>query len=246
MTYTTVQADTWDAIAWRQMGSTQNTNLLLKANWQWHQTLIFPAGVKLDIPEAETTPVTAPLPPWKTTAARAMAPPDVVLDASRTKYVVPKGVYPSNGVVRVEPERKIVTPSDVQQTVLPSEGKLLGSVVVRPQPGYNTTDATLTAEDLREGKIAYGKSGRIIGTMGTLPAQTVTLDAITDSYQIPAGLHGGGGSVEIHPITLVAQPELEAQSFTAPEGYVYGQVNVEAIPIQTVENGEGMEVIIGA
>ena len=65
-TYTTVQGDLWDSIAYRQMGSTSHTDRLINANLQYRDVYLFPAGVVLTLPEitdggsSETN-----LPPWK-------------------------------------------------------------------------------------------------------------------------------------------------------------------------------------
>lgn len=63
-TYTTVQGDTWDMIAYKQLGSTDYTDQLISANMEHVRTLLFPAGVTLRLPEiAEKS--NANLPPWK-------------------------------------------------------------------------------------------------------------------------------------------------------------------------------------
>ena len=54
-TYTTVQGDMWDSIAFRQLGSTDYTDKLI---------YVFPAGVVLTLPEI-TQGVNNSLPPWK-------------------------------------------------------------------------------------------------------------------------------------------------------------------------------------
>ena len=66
-TYITMQGDLWDAIAFREMGSTSLTSALMRANLQHVDTYIFPAGVKLTIPDAEE-PGSSSLPPWKEAA----------------------------------------------------------------------------------------------------------------------------------------------------------------------------------
>ncbi len=64
--YTTLQGDTWDAIAHRELGGTEHTGALMAANRRHRGALFFPAGVKLVLPDkpAETrTDIT--IPPWK-------------------------------------------------------------------------------------------------------------------------------------------------------------------------------------
>ena len=62
--YTTVQGDTWDMIAYRKLGSTDYTDQLVSANPDPDAKLLFPAGVTLRLPEIEEKP-NANLPPWK-------------------------------------------------------------------------------------------------------------------------------------------------------------------------------------
>lgn len=69
-TYTTVQGDMWDSIAYGQLGSVSYTNQLLRLNLQYHDIYIFPAGIVLELPEVDVTTDTAAaaLPPWKQVA----------------------------------------------------------------------------------------------------------------------------------------------------------------------------------
>lgn len=63
-TYTTVQGDTWDMIAYRKLGSTNYTDRLISANMEYVGVLIFQAGVTLRLPEI-TEKTSGDLPPWK-------------------------------------------------------------------------------------------------------------------------------------------------------------------------------------
>ena len=63
-TYTTIQGDMWDSIAYKTMGSTDYTGALIVKNRAHADTYIFPAGVVLTLPEAETV-TSDTLPPWK-------------------------------------------------------------------------------------------------------------------------------------------------------------------------------------
>ena len=66
-TYTTKQGDKWDAIALTLYGTTSIIDKLMMANTQYIGTYIFPAGIKLEIPEIDLNSATsyANLPPWK-------------------------------------------------------------------------------------------------------------------------------------------------------------------------------------
>lgn len=63
-TYRTVQGDTWDRIAYRQLGSTDYTDQLVAANLEHLGIFLFPAGVTLRLPEV-VEKADANLPPWK-------------------------------------------------------------------------------------------------------------------------------------------------------------------------------------
>ena len=63
-TYTTVQGDMWDSIAFAQLGDVAHTDKLMNANLQYREYYTFPAGIVLTLPEIpERTSDT--LPPWK-------------------------------------------------------------------------------------------------------------------------------------------------------------------------------------
>lgn len=65
-TYTTVQGDTFDYIAYKVLGSEKYTSALLKANTDKADILVFSAGIALNIPEIEKESTAAEgLPPWK-------------------------------------------------------------------------------------------------------------------------------------------------------------------------------------
>jgi phage tail protein X len=50
-TYMTVSGDTWDSIAYAQMGSEYYCGELMDANLRHLDYMIFPAGIELTIPE---------------------------------------------------------------------------------------------------------------------------------------------------------------------------------------------------
>ena len=63
-TYTTISGDVWDMIAKEQLGGEQYTSLLMRANPEHLNTVVFSAGVSLVLPEV-TTPIPESLPPWR-------------------------------------------------------------------------------------------------------------------------------------------------------------------------------------
>lgn len=62
--YVTKAGDMWDLISYQQMGSCRHVEALINANREHLQTLVFKAGVELNIPEVETVKQTT-LPPWR-------------------------------------------------------------------------------------------------------------------------------------------------------------------------------------
>ena len=63
-TYTTVQGDMWDSIAYNQMGDVNYTDALMNLNTQYRNYCVFPAGITLVLPEKKEN-VSDSLPPWK-------------------------------------------------------------------------------------------------------------------------------------------------------------------------------------
>jgi hypothetical protein len=63
-TYTTISGDMWDGIAYKTLGSEMYTDALIRNNIEHRNTVIFSAGVILEIPEAAVKPESG-LPPWK-------------------------------------------------------------------------------------------------------------------------------------------------------------------------------------
>lgn len=64
MTYTTIQGDTWDVVAYKTLGDEMMMSRIIEANIEFADITVFSAGVTLVIPEIETTPSEL-LPPWK-------------------------------------------------------------------------------------------------------------------------------------------------------------------------------------
>ena len=63
-TYTTIQGDMWDSIAYKVYGSEAGMNTLLGANQEYADVVVFPANIVLQVPEY-TAPETSNLPPWR-------------------------------------------------------------------------------------------------------------------------------------------------------------------------------------
>lgn len=63
-TYTTVQGDMWDSVAFRQLGSVNHTDKLIRQNQKYVSYHTFPAGVILTLPDIDEE-ISDALPPWK-------------------------------------------------------------------------------------------------------------------------------------------------------------------------------------
>ena len=63
-TYTTVQGDTWDKIAYDLYGDEAYMRYLVEANWKFLDFLVFPSGIVLNLPEIPDEPDEA-WPEWR-------------------------------------------------------------------------------------------------------------------------------------------------------------------------------------
>lgn len=63
-TYTSVQGDTWDSIAYKEYGSCSFTGALMNANQHYCHIYIFPAGIELTVPDMDEVVIDT-MPPWK-------------------------------------------------------------------------------------------------------------------------------------------------------------------------------------
>lgn len=66
-TYTTMQGDMWDMIAYQEMGSVDYVDDLMNANSSLLGYFSFPSGVVLTIPDIPESGAST-LPPWKQVA----------------------------------------------------------------------------------------------------------------------------------------------------------------------------------
>lgn len=66
-TYTTVQGDTWDGIAYKVLVDEKHLTELMNLNFKYREYVIFPSGIVLTLPEIEvsTDSYKEKLPPWK-------------------------------------------------------------------------------------------------------------------------------------------------------------------------------------
>ena len=177
------------------------------------------------------------------------------LDTSTTSVAIAKGYHSGAGSVSISTETKTATPTKSKQTVSPSTGKVLGSVVVNPIPDdYILTiedpDVSASASNILVDKVAYVNSVRVEGTMPNNGAIAKILDTTTTSYTVPTGYHNGNGAVSISLETKSATPTKSAQTITPTQGKVLSKVTVNAIPAQyittTDATAKDTEILQGA
>lgn len=63
--YVTSQGDTWDIVAYKELGNEKMMNRLISVNPEHRNTVVFSAGVTLKIPEIKTPATIGPVPPWQ-------------------------------------------------------------------------------------------------------------------------------------------------------------------------------------
>ena len=154
------------------------------------------------------------------------------LTAQEQNYTIPKGYHSGTGSVSISPESKTATPAKAQQTISPTAGKVLTSVVVEPIPAQyvDTSDATATAAQILDGATAYVDGEMVEGTMPNNGAVTETLNTATTSYTVPAGYHSGTGKVSVSLETKSATPTKSQQTISPSAGKLLSSVSVAAIP----------------
>ena len=126
------------------------------------------------------------------------------LTTDAPSYTVPAGFHSGEGVVKIVPEAKSITPTKSAQTVTPAEGKVLSGVTVEAIPDnfVDTTDADAAAANILAEKTAYVGGEKVTGSMPDNGSVSRTLDGLTTvSVTIPAGYTSGGtvsldGSIE--------------------------------------------------
>lgn len=118
-----------------------------------------------------------------------------ILTADAPTYTVPAGYHNGEGIVKITPEAKSVTPTKSAQTVSPAEGKVLSAVTVAAIPDnfIDTSDADAIAGNILAEKTAYVGGEKVTGSMPNNGAVGGTMDGLTTtSVTIPAGYTSGG------------------------------------------------------
>lgn len=123
------------------------------------------------------------------------SPAATVLDTETASYTIPAGYHDGTGSVSLSLETKSATPTKAQQTIEPSEGKVLSSVTVKAIPAQyvDTSSGTAAAGDILTGKIAFVNGASVTGSMPNNGATSLTIDGMQEtSVAVPAGYTTGG------------------------------------------------------
>lgn len=123
------------------------------------------------------------------------SPAATVLDTETSSYTIPAGYHDGTGSVSLSLETKSATPTKAQQTIEPSDGKVLSSVTVKAIPAQfvDTSTGTAVAGDILTGKIAFVKGAAVTGSMPNNGATSLTIDGMqATSVAVPAGYTTGG------------------------------------------------------
>lgn len=119
------------------------------------------------------------------------------LDAStgNQTYTVPKGYHNGDGKIQIALESKTITPTEEQQSITATGGKVISNVVVNPIPDRykDTTGADVSAADVLEGKKFVNAGGIGEGSMPNNGDTSASIDGLTAlSHTIPSGYTSGG------------------------------------------------------
>lgn len=123
------------------------------------------------------------------------SPAATVLDTETASYTIPAGYHDGTGSVSLSLETKSATPTKAQQTIEPSEGKVLSQVTVEAIPAQyvDTSTGTAAAGDILTGKIAFVNGAAVTGSMPNNGATNLTIDGMqATSVSVPAGYTTGG------------------------------------------------------
>lgn len=160
------------------------------------------------------------------------------LDTATTEYTVPAGYHSGAGKVSITTEEKSTTPTEAEQTITPTTGKVLSKVTVAriPTKYADATDKDAAAENILKDKTAIGwdaAKGEPVELTGTMPnngAVSQTLDTTTTNFAIAKGYHDGTGSVNVDLETKTVTPTESVQNVTPAAGKLLSKVTVNAIP----------------
>lgn len=149
-----------------------------------------------------------------------------------TQKIAADNDYDGLGEVTVNPivlnlQNKEVTPNyDVQEVTADNGYDALRKVTVKAKTGYDTDDADAVASDIMAGKIAYGKDGKIIGSM-----------ASSNNALINTQAYKHKGSFDNFIAQYVTKAEIDLSGFTDCRYAFSGCQNLESLTLTGTEDG---------
>lgn len=118
------------------------------------------------------------------------------LSPSATSYTVPAGYHNGAGKVSIVTEEKTATPTKSAQTIAPTSGKVLSSVLVNAIPAayQDVTKVTAEARDVLAGEVFVNTAGKeVTGTMPNNGAVNGSIDGLNaTNFTVPSGYTSGG------------------------------------------------------
>lgn len=155
-----------------------------------------------------------------------------VLPSYDTQKIIADNDYDGLGTVTVNPivlnlQNKEVTPNyDVQEVTADNGFDALRKVTVKAKTGYDTDDADAVASDITAGKIAYGKDGKIVGSM-----------TLNNNALINTQAYKHKGSFDNFIAQYVTKAEIDLSGFTECRYAFSGCKNLESLVLNGTEDG---------
>ena len=143
---------------------------------------------------------------------------------------IPEGYHDGTGYVQINPDDQLrIIASNIRKNIT-----ILG-VTGSVNEGTDTSDATAAAGDILSGKIAYSKGNRLVGTIASQAAKTVTPSASAQTA-VSAGTYCSGnitvGAIPNQKAATTITPSASAQTAANAGTYMTGALTLGAIPNQ--------------
>lgn len=149
---------------------------------------------------------------------------EVILDALNPSYSLPEGYYDSGTIIKMVPEELKVSPSVNTEEYVPTEGKVISSVVV------NKVTGNATANDVLTGKTFNSEEG--IGITGKIPVYNNIAQVLAPnnpSYIIREGYYGDNCDVSVSAQDITIAADTIALTVYNSDKY-YKKITVKPTP----------------